>query len=108
MRYTAAEKQEIIRLVEQSALSVRRTLAQMGIPRSTFYAWYDRYREGGAPALEDGHPAPQRVWNKLPGSVSEAIVDLALAEPELSPGSWQRPLSMSRSISSRKLRCIGC
>ena len=39
MRYRAAEKLEIIRLVEQSSLSVRRTLAQLGIPRSTFYLW---------------------------------------------------------------------
>ncbi len=48
MRCSAAEKLEIIRLVEQSSLSVRRTLSQLGIPRSTFYAWYDRYRGGGA------------------------------------------------------------
>jgi putative transposase len=41
MRYPAAEKLEIIRLVEQSSLSVRRTLAQLGIPRSTFYCWYE-------------------------------------------------------------------
>jgi transposase len=46
MRYAAAEKLEIIRLVEQSSLSVRRTLAQLGIPRSTFYCWYDRHRAG--------------------------------------------------------------
>ena len=31
MRYAAAEKLEIIRLVEQSSLSVRRTLTQLGI-----------------------------------------------------------------------------
>ena len=43
MRYAAAEKLEIIRLVEQSPLSARRTLAQLGIPRSTFYRWYERY-----------------------------------------------------------------
>jgi len=54
MRYAAAEKLEIIRLVEQSSLSVRRTLAQLGIPRSTFYAWYERYLARGAGALEDG------------------------------------------------------
>jgi hypothetical protein len=40
VRYRAAEKPEIIRLVEQSPLSVQRTLAQFGIPRSTFYLWY--------------------------------------------------------------------
>ena len=48
MRYRAAEKLEIIRLVEQSSLPVRRTLAQIGIPRSTFYAWYARYLARGA------------------------------------------------------------
>ena len=32
MRYAAAEKLEIIRLVEQSSLSVRRTLGQLGHP----------------------------------------------------------------------------
>src|SRR5271170_6135830 len=85
MRYTAAEKLEIIRLVEQSSLSVRPTLAQLDIPRSTFYAWYERYLARGAGALEDGQPAPRRVWNKLPDTVAQAVVELALKEPELSP-----------------------
>jgi putative transposase len=37
MRYSASEKFEIIELVEQSSLSIPRTLAPIGIPRSTFY-----------------------------------------------------------------------
>ena len=61
MRYSASEKFEIIELVEQSSLSIRRTLAPIGIPRSTFYDWYSRYQEGGIEALEDGKPRPQRV-----------------------------------------------
>ncbi len=85
MRYRAAEKLEIIRLVEQSSLSVRRTLAQLGIPRSTFYLWYQRYLARGAGALEDGQSAPRRVWNKIPAPVAEAVVELALKQPELSP-----------------------
>jgi len=40
MRYAASEKLEIIRLVEESHLSARRTLAKLGIPRTTFYRWY--------------------------------------------------------------------
>jgi hypothetical protein len=36
MRYPASEKLEIIRLVEQSHLPVRRTLEKLGIPRATF------------------------------------------------------------------------
>ncbi len=85
MRYSASEKLEIIELVEQSSLSVGRTLASIGIPRSTFYDWYDRYQGGGIEALEDGKPRPQRVWNKIPDEVGTAIVNLALEEPDLSP-----------------------
>ena len=44
MRYPASEKLEIIRLVEESALPVRRTLEKVGIPRATFYRWYDLYQ----------------------------------------------------------------
>src|SRR3954453_19530180 len=47
MRYPASEKAEIIQLVEQSHLPAKRTLDKLGIPRATFYRWYDRYREGG-------------------------------------------------------------
>jgi putative transposase len=54
MRYSASEKLEIIELVEPSPVSFRRTLASIGIPRSTFYDWYSRYQDGGVEALEDG------------------------------------------------------
>ena len=85
MRYPACEKLEIIRLVEGSSLSARRTLAQLGIPRSTFYSWYDRFITGGPAALEDRKPRPRKIWNKVPDDVVTAVVDLALEEPELSP-----------------------
>ena len=42
MRYRAAEKREIIDLVERSSLPVRRTLDKLGIASTTFYRWYDR------------------------------------------------------------------
>ena len=45
MRYPASEKLEIIRLVEQSHLPVRRTLDKLGILPATFYRWYDLYAE---------------------------------------------------------------
>ncbi len=47
MRVSQAEKMEIIRIVEQSELSVRRTLEELNINRSTFYNWYRRYSEDG-------------------------------------------------------------
>jgi transposase InsO family protein len=85
MRYAASEKLEIIRLVEASALPVRRTLEKIGIPRATFYRWYDLYRVGGPEALDDRHPKPDRVWNRIPDDVRERIIRLALDEPALSP-----------------------
>src|SRR6266404_1777197 len=85
MRYSASEKFEIIELVEQSSLSIPRTLAPIGIPRSTFYDWYSRYQEGGIEALEDGKPRPRRIWNKISDKIETAIVNLVLEEPDLSP-----------------------
>jgi transposase InsO family protein len=85
MRYPASEKIEIIRMVEQSRLSVRRTLEKIGVPRATFYRWYDLYRSGGPEALEDRAPRPSRVWNRIPDAVREQILQLALDQPELSP-----------------------
>jgi len=85
MRYPASEKLEIIRLVEQSSLPVRRTLEKIGIPRATFYRWYDLYQTGGPEALDDRHPKPDRVWNRIPDDVRERIVNLALDESALSP-----------------------
>jgi putative transposase len=85
MRYPASEKFEIIRMVEQSDLPVRRTLEKIGIPRATFYRWYDLYQVGGPGALEDRAPRPSRVWNRIPDTVRHRIVQLALDQPELSP-----------------------
>jgi transposase-like protein len=85
MRYSASEKAEIIQLVEQSHLPAKRTLDKLGIPRATFYRWYDRYRTGGPEALSDHRSQPDRVWNRIPDNVRRQIIDLALEVPELSP-----------------------
>ncbi len=85
MRYPASEKLEIINLVERSHLPAKRTLAMLGISRTSFYRWYDRYQTGGPEALEDRPSRPSRVWNRIPDDVRDAVVDLALEEPDLSP-----------------------
>ena len=85
MRYPASEKLEIIQLVEESTLPVRRTLEKIGIPHATFYRWYDLYQTSGPEALDDRCPRPDRVWNRIPDDVRERIVQLALDEPALSP-----------------------
>ncbi len=85
MRYPASEKLEIIQLVEQSHLSVTRTLEKLGIPRTTFYRWVELFKTGGPNALEDRPSRPSRVWNRIPDEVRGRILKLALDEPELSP-----------------------
>ena len=85
MRYPASEKLEIIRLVEQSHLPTKQTIDRLGVPRTTFYRWYDKYLTGGADALEDRSPKPSRVWNRIPDDIRQRIIDMALDEPELSP-----------------------
>jgi putative transposase len=86
MRYPASEKLEIIRLVEQSHLPVRRVLEQIGIPRSTFYRWCDLYQTGGPEALDDRTLGLIGCGTAIPDDVRARIVTLALDEPELSPG----------------------
>lgn len=85
MRHSASEKMEVIRIVGESDLSVRRTLELLGIPRTTFYRWHRRYELGGFGNLEDRKPQPPQAWNQISGRKRDEIVDLALARTDLSP-----------------------
>ncbi len=85
MRLTAAEKQEMIRLVEGSDLPVRHTLRELQVPRATFYTWYRRYAEGGLNGLTPRPSVARRYWNRIPPRVRQRVVDAALAAPERTP-----------------------
>ena len=85
MRYPASEKLEIIRLVERSSRPAKWTLDKLGVPRPTFYRWYDRYLEHGEDGLVDRAPMPRLVWNRIPDKVRCELLDMALDETELSP-----------------------
>jgi len=85
MRYSQAEKMEIIRIVEASELGVKRTLEELGINRSTFYAWYRRYLEEGYDGLSSRSHAPCRFWNAIPPWERQKVVETALEHPEKSP-----------------------
>lgn len=71
MRYPASEKAEIIELVEHSHLPAKRTLDKLGMPRATFYRWYDRYREGGIEALTD-HRSRGRIGSGIGSRIRSA------------------------------------
>jgi transposase InsO family protein len=85
MRYTATEKHEIIRMVEDSSLGIAQTLRQLGIPKTTFYRWYDRYLIGGIEGLEDQKPIPSASWNQVPEEQRQGLLTMALDQPDLSP-----------------------
>ena len=91
MRRTAAEKYEVIRLVEGSDLPVRQTLRELQVNRSTFYVWYHRYAERGRAGLQSKPSAARRYWNRIPPRVRQRVVEAALADPERSPRelAWQ-------------------
>jgi transposase InsO family protein len=76
---------EIIRLVEETDLPVRVTLRQLGVPRSTFYDWYQRYEAEGFDGLEDKKPTARPCWNAIPEAVRDRVLDLALERTALSP-----------------------
>jgi transposase InsO family protein len=85
IRRDQAEKMEIIHLVEHSNLSVKRTLEELNVPRSTFYRWYQEYQADGETGLIDQRPNPQQIWNRIPADVKQQVVDVALEYPDRSP-----------------------
>ena len=85
MRYSQAEKMEIIRLVEESELPVKHTLDELGVSRSTFYRWYRRYEKEGYAGLSSRPPNARRFWNRIPEDEKVDVVETALDRPEMSP-----------------------
>jgi len=75
------DKGEILALVAGSDLPCRRALAQIRLPRSTYYRWLKRQAEGRLDDRNGGSPLP---WNKLSPGEEANILTEARASPELS------------------------
>jgi len=78
----AAEKGQVLALVAASALPRRRALAELGLPKSTYYRWLTR--QAGV-KLQDKQGSSRLPWNKLRPEEEEVILAQARASPELSP-----------------------
>jgi transposase InsO family protein/transposase-like protein len=78
---SAQEKSEILALVADSGLPCRRALAQLGLPRSTYYRWLQRQTEGRLEDRKGGSPIP---WNKISPEEETRVLTEARASPELS------------------------
>ena len=85
MRFSASSKYEIIQLVQNSNLSVKQTLDRLGIRKSTFYNWLGRFEDAGIEGLKDKKPTPSKAWNRIPDHHRNALIELALDKPTLSP-----------------------
>ena len=75
---------EIIQTVTRSEIGVKRTLNEFGIPKSTFYSWYDRYLEKGYEGLEQKSRDSKQQWNSIPEQIKEFVVEVALDKVDLS------------------------
>jgi len=84
MRYNQAEKMEIIRLVEGSDRSVKQTLKELGINKSSFYNWYYNYNQYGFDGLTVKKVSRDRQWNQISPEWKNKVVDIALDLPHLS------------------------
>jgi transposase InsO family protein len=76
---------EVIRLVEGSSLPAKRTLAELEVPRSSFYRWYRAYSRSGYAGLESQGNTERRQWNRIPEEERERVAEVAIEKPELSP-----------------------
>lgn len=84
MKYSQAEKMEVILMVEESSLSVRRSLDKIGISRSTFYDWYKKYAEYGYDGLAPRYKKPGYIWNAIPEWEKDRVTEVAREYPERS------------------------
>ena len=105
----SAEKTALIALVRASPLSRRQVLAQLELPKSTYYRWLGRQEEG----FQDRPSGPRFPWNSLRPEEEQAVLALARASPELSPRELAFKLtdteafSVSESTAYRLLRRHG-
>jgi putative transposase len=81
--------------VDNSELSIRRTLAEINVSYSSFYRWYQAYERDGPDGLRNHSRASPQHWNKIPDSVRELVVDVTLNQPELTPRELTRHLTDS-------------
>jgi transposase-like protein len=79
MRFTQAEKMELIQIVRESELGVNRTLKELGIHKSTFYQWYGNYKDHGYHGLAPNKRALNSQWNKIHDQHRQKVVEVAPA-----------------------------
>jgi transposase len=103
------EKAQVLEKVETSHGSKRKVMAELGVPKSTYYRWRARQSQG---KLEDRrHPGPS--WNRLSPQEESVALDVAMEYTDLSSrqlAAWitdNKDFSVSESTVYRLLRRQG-
>ena len=78
---SAPEKAAVLSKVKASPEPKRHVLAELSIPKSTYYRWVRKAREGN---LEDKLGGSRIPWNKLTPEEEAIVLEVAQEMPELS------------------------
>ena len=107
-RYSASEKLEILQLVWEANLSVRYAVRQIGISRSTYYHWLDRYEHGGLEGLENRRPLARRIWNRVDTAQQVDVLATARTYPDRSARELAALVTDKGGFFGQKARSCGC
>ena len=100
------EKAQVLETVEASHGSKRKVMAELGVPKSTYYRWRARQSQG---RLEDRRH-PSSSWNRLSPREESVVLGVALEYTDLSSrqlAAWitdSKDFAISESTVYRLLR----
>ncbi len=103
------EKAQVLETVEASRGSKRKVMAELGVPKSTYYRWKTRQSQG---RLEDRRH-PSSSWNRLSPREESVVLEVALEYTDLSSrllAAWitdSKDFAVSESTVYRLLRRRG-
>ena len=89
---TTMEKAMVLALVKASKISKSQTLAEIGIPRRTYYNWVRQEKTGEESSVK------RRPWNRIMEKEEQLVLERARTSPELS----------SRQLSLQLVDDYGC
>src|SRR5688572_14998419 len=76
-----SQRHEFVVLAAQGGLAMKELCCRFGISRKTGYKWLQRYREGGAAALQDRSRRPKRSPAMVSPEVAAEVMALRLKYP---------------------------
>jgi len=92
------EKASLIALVRSSPLLRKQVLAQLDLPKSTYYDWLRRREDELVGAASR---SPRRVtWNRLRPEEEQAVLGLARAAPELQRQLERMTMAINRLVAA--------